>query len=113
MHNSIVIFVIKILRYFRTPAITATSPAAAGGGGVLDSKGDWMLKVLIGNFIIKLIKKGKFHSLDHFVCLLLSLTPRVVVYTAKSKALMSSYLPMPRDLWKNECPIVLVHGFAG
>ena len=24
-----------------------------------------------------------------------------------------AYLEMPQDLWKNHCPIVLVHGFAG
>jgi hypothetical protein len=27
--------------------------------------------------------------------------------------MMSKYIPMPRDLWRNECPIILVHGYAG
>ena len=56
MHNSLVIFLIKLLRFFRAPGALATSPA---GGGLPESKGDWMLKVLIGNFLIKVIKRGK------------------------------------------------------
>ena len=64
MHNSLVIFIIKILRFFRAPA---SSPAAAGGG-LPESKGDWMLKVLIGNFIIKVIKRGKCDCIEHFLC---------------------------------------------
>lgn len=58
MHNSLVIFIIKILRFFRAPGILATSPT----GGLPESKGDWMLKVLIGNFLIKVIKRGKCHT---------------------------------------------------
>lgn len=27
--------------------------------------------------------------------------------------MMSKYIHMPKELWKNDCPIVLVHGFAG
>jgi len=36
-----------------------------------------------------------------------------LVYNQKSHKMMSEYLAMPRDLWRNDCPIVLVHGFAG
>lgn len=62
MHNSLVIFVIKILRYFRAtgPVVGPTTPPGALGG-LPESKGDWMLKVLLGNFIIKVIKRGKCH----------------------------------------------------
>lgn len=28
--------------------------------------------------------------------------------------MLGEYLPpLPREMWRNECPIVLVHGFAG
>jgi hypothetical protein len=65
MHNSLVIFIIKILRFFRSPGTLATSPA---GAGLPESKGDWMLKVLIGNFLIKVIKRGKCDCLENFLC---------------------------------------------
>jgi hypothetical protein len=62
MHNSLVIFVIKILRYFRAngPVVGPKTPPGALGS-FPESKGDWMLKVLLGNFIIKVIKRGKCH----------------------------------------------------
>jgi hypothetical protein len=62
-HNSIVIFAIKILRYFRKPGpLTGKTTPPGALGGFPESKGDWMLKVLLGNFIIKVIKKRKCHS---------------------------------------------------
>ena len=35
------------------------------------------------------------------------------MHKAKHKLMMRDYLEYPPDLWKNNCPIILVHGFAG
>ena len=62
MHNSIVIFIIKLLKHFRrTHAPIGVMEGTGAAGWIRESKGDWMLKVLIGNFIIKVIKRGKCH----------------------------------------------------
>ncbi len=36
-----------------------------------------------------------------------------IVYYKKRKSTLKPFKTLPKEHWKNNCPIVLVHGFAG
>ena len=93
----LVIFMIKFLKNFNLSVIEHQD-------FIVSKKQDnLMLIALISNFLVKFIKK----------CKQMIIVDNLVYENKKHKLHSEAYIEMPQDLWKNHCPIVLVHGFAG